>query len=62
LLAKNAVLLAKVINHLQLTLVHPSGYGDQHELKVDPVFGPYDSLEPRSEASGVHSAHDPAAI
>jgi hypothetical protein len=31
LLAKNAVLLAQVIDHLQLTLVHPTGDGDQHE-------------------------------
>src|SRR6059058_4115310 len=27
----NAVLFAKVVNDLQLALVHPPGYGDQHE-------------------------------
>jgi hypothetical protein len=31
LLAKNPVLLAKVIDDLQLVLVHPPGDGDQHE-------------------------------
>jgi hypothetical protein len=33
LLPKNAVLLAKIIDHLQLALVHPPGGGDQHEPK-----------------------------
>src|SRR5262252_9501925 len=31
LLSKNAILLAKVINDLQLALVHPAGDGDQQE-------------------------------
>jgi len=31
LLSKNAILLAKVINDLQLPLVHPAGDGDQQE-------------------------------
>ena len=31
LLAENPVLLAKVINDLQLVLVHPPGDRDQHE-------------------------------
>src|ERR1019366_6166303 len=31
LLAKNPVLLAKVVNDQQLALVHPPGGGDQHE-------------------------------
>src|SRR5262249_44097681 len=31
LLAKNPVLLAQVIDHVQLMLVHPPGDGDQHE-------------------------------
>jgi hypothetical protein len=31
LLAKNPVLLAKVVNDLQLALVHPAGNGDQHK-------------------------------
>jgi len=31
LLATNPVLLAKVINHLQVALVHPLGDGHQHE-------------------------------
>src|SRR6516165_9095258 len=31
LLAKNSVLFPKVVDQLQLLLVHPSGYGDQHE-------------------------------
>ena len=29
--AKNPALLAKVVDHLQLALVHPAGHGDQHE-------------------------------
>src|SRR5258708_24005591 len=31
LLAKNPVLLTKVIDDLQLTLIHPTGNGDQHK-------------------------------
>jgi hypothetical protein len=31
LLAKNPVLLAKVVDDLQLALIHPSGNGDQHK-------------------------------
>ena len=31
LLAKNPVLLAKIVNDQQLALVHPPGDGDQHE-------------------------------
>lgn len=31
LLAENPIFLAKVVNDLQLRLVHPSGNGDQHE-------------------------------
>jgi hypothetical protein len=31
LLAKNPVLLAKVVANLQLALIHPSGNGDQHK-------------------------------
>ena len=31
LLSKNAILLAKVINHLQLASIHPAGDGDQQE-------------------------------
>ena len=33
LLAKHAVLLAKVVNDLQLALVHPSGNGDQQKAE-----------------------------
>ena len=33
LLAKNPVLLAKVIDDLQLVLVHPPADGDQHEAE-----------------------------
>jgi hypothetical protein len=32
-LAKNPVLLAKVVDHPQLALVHPPGDGDQYESK-----------------------------
>jgi hypothetical protein len=31
ILSKSAILLAKVINDLQLVLVHPAGDGDQQE-------------------------------
>ena len=33
MLAKNAVLLTKVIYHLQLTLIHPPGDGDHDETE-----------------------------
>jgi hypothetical protein len=33
LLAQNSVLFPKVVDQLQLLLVHPAGYGDQHELE-----------------------------
>ena len=36
LLTKNAVLFAKVIDHLGLALVHPSGDADQNEPEPDP--------------------------
>ena len=40
LLAKHAVLLAKVVNDLQLALVHPSGNGDQQKTEwVENPFG-----------------------
>ena len=35
LLAQNPVLLAQVINDLQLVLVHPPGNGDQQKMKCD---------------------------
>ena len=42
LLSKHAVLFAKVSDHLELTLVHPSGNGDQDEperIKGSEHFG-----------------------
>jgi hypothetical protein len=46
LLAKNPVLLAKVIDSLQLALIHPSGDGDQH--KPEWVEGSLDFQSPLS--------------
>jgi hypothetical protein len=31
LLSQNRILFAKIVDDLQLTLVHPAGGGDQHE-------------------------------
>jgi hypothetical protein len=39
LLAENPVLFAKVINDLQLALVHPPGDGDQHERNGSRTLG-----------------------
>jgi hypothetical protein len=40
LLAKHPVLLAKVVNDLQLALVHPSGNGNQQKTEwVENFFG-----------------------
>jgi hypothetical protein len=48
LLAKNPVLLAKVIDDLQLMLVHPSCDGDQDELEgIQDSRHLVDSLSPQ---------------
>src|SRR5260370_42526929 len=39
LLAQNAVLLAKVINDMQLPLVHPARHGQQNETERIEHFG-----------------------
>jgi hypothetical protein len=31
LFAKNTVLFAQILDHLQLVLVHPPGHGNEHE-------------------------------
>jgi hypothetical protein len=41
LLAQNAVLFAKVINDMQLPLVHPARYGQQNETERIEYFGNY---------------------
>src|SRR5215471_10415888 len=47
LLSKNAVLLTKVINDLQLALVHPAGDGDQQEMEwVKDSLGLQSPLSP----------------
>jgi hypothetical protein len=47
LLSKNAVLLAKVINDLQLPLAHPAGDGDQPEMEwVKDSLGLQSPLSP----------------
>jgi hypothetical protein len=50
LLAKHPVLLAKVVNDLQLALVHPSGNGDQQKTEwVENSLG-FQSLLSRQRA------------
>src|SRR5215469_7152164 len=53
LLRKNAVLLTKVINDLQLALVHPAGDGDQQEMEwVKDSLGLQSPLsQPRSRST-----------
>src|SRR5262252_9621518 len=53
LLSKNAILLAKVINDLQLVLVHPAGDGDQQESQwVKDSLGLQSPLsQPRSRST-----------
>jgi hypothetical protein len=41
LLTKHPVLLAKVIDALQLVLIHPPGDGDQHELEWIQTLGSF---------------------
>jgi hypothetical protein len=55
LLAKNPVLLAKVINSLQLALIHPSGDGDQH--KPEWVEGSLDFQSPLSRVRSSGRKH-----
>src|SRR5215467_10823913 len=53
LLSKNSILLAKVINDLQLVLVHPAGDGDQQESEwVKDSLGLQSPLsQPRSRST-----------
>src|ERR1700719_2447875 len=52
LLAQNAVLFAKVINDMQLPLVHPARHGQQNETERIEYFGHYvSSLSPLKHAN-----------
>jgi hypothetical protein len=53
LLAENPALRAKVINHLQVALVHPLGDGDEPApFQSDRVFGPYEVSPSLCEVPG----------
>jgi len=59
LLAQNAVLLAKVINDMQLPLVHPARHGQQNETERIEFFGHYVSslsrLTHANELAGIQT-------
>jgi hypothetical protein len=53
LLAKYLVLLTKVVNHLQLVLIHPAGDGDQHEPeRIQDIRHVVSSLSPTTPVIG----------